>query len=271
MNQQVTSAISSPRKFKRAGTLAAVALCFGMAPGFALAQSAPPLPVFGERVKSAMGSDIRSPEEMARDDNRKPIETLDFFGITEDMRVLELFPGGGWYTKLLAPALADKGKLYTAFTGSSIRPLIENHGELSKVEHLDFKSNFKTTDIRGIFSITEYTLDVKKLDAVLTFRNYHNLEENSRALLNKQVFAALKKGGRYGIVDHTRRHNAPVHQELARRFDPVTAILEVQAAGFVLEAVSNLHYRPDDSLQFDTTRATVKENSDRFTLLFRKP
>jgi predicted methyltransferase len=243
----------------------------GLLAGQSLAQQAPELSPMGKRIKAAMASDIRSAEEVERDANRKPIETLDFFGITEDMRVLELFPGGGWYTKLLAPALADKGQLYTAFTTSSIKPLIEKHPELSNVRHLEFKAAFNTTDVRGIFSIKDYELDVKKLDAVLTFRNYHNLDAESRALLNQKAFAILKKGGRYGIVDHTQRHNAPLTQELFRRFDPVTAILEVQAAGFVLEAASNLHYRPDDTLQFDTTRATVKGNSDRFTLLFRKP
>jgi len=259
------------KKFTSIGLLALILSTMGLLPGLASAQQAPELSTFGKRIKAAQGSTIRSAEEVARDANRKPIETLDFFGITEDMRVLELFPGGGWYTKLLAPALADKGQLYTAFTTSSIKPLIEKHPELSKVKHLEFKAEFKPTDIRGIFDIKAYTLDVKSLDAVLTFRNYHNLNAESRDLLNRKMFAALKKGGRYGIVDHTLRHNATVTQEVYRRFDPVQAIREVQAAGFVLEAVSDLHYRPDDSLQFDTQRATVKGNSDRFTLLFRKP
>jgi predicted methyltransferase len=65
-------------------------------------------------LEAAMASDIRSADERARDAQRKPLETLEFFGLKEDMRVLELLPGGGWYTKLLAPTLADKGKLYVA-------------------------------------------------------------------------------------------------------------------------------------------------------------
>ena len=256
---------------RRGGRLAVILFCLALTADLTLAQQAPELSALGKRIQAAMDSDIRDAEETIRDANRKPIETLDFFGITEDMRVLELFPGGGWYTKLLAPALADRGQLYTAFTGSRIKPLIEKHPELSKVKHLDFKFDFQPTDIRGIFSIKGYTLDVQKLDAVLTFRNYHNLDVDSRAFLNQQVFAALKQGGRYGVVDHTLRHNAPVTQEIFRRFDPVLAIKEVQAAGFVLESMSDLHYRPDDSLLFDTQRATVKRNSDRWTLLFRKP
>ena len=259
------------KKHTIVATLATLILALGINTQIANAQEEKELSVFGKRIQDAMASDIRSAEEVERDGNRKPVETLDFFGITEDMRVLELFPGGGWYTKLLAPALADKGQLYTAFTSSSIKPLLTKHKELSGVKHLEFKADFEATDIRGIYSVTGYQLGVKKLDAVLTFRNYHNLDAESRDLLNKNAFASLKKGGRYGIVDHTRRHNAALTQELFRRFDPVMTILEVQAAGFVLEASSDLHYRPDDSLQFNTTRKTVKGNSDRFTLLFRKP
>ncbi len=136
---------------------------------------------------------------------------------------------------------------------------------------MDITPNLQPTAINGIYSVTDYKLKVKKLDAIVTFRNYHNLDAPSRDFLNREAFAALKSGGRYGVVDHTLRHNTPITQELFRRFDPVLAIKEIQDAGFVLEAISDLHYRPDDSLQFDTQRATVKGNSDRFTLLFRKP
>jgi predicted methyltransferase len=67
-----------------------------------------------QKIQAAMASDIRTVEEVDRDGNRKPVETLQFFGLTDDMRVLELLPGGGWYTKLLAPTLRDNGKLYVA-------------------------------------------------------------------------------------------------------------------------------------------------------------
>ena len=65
-----------------------------------------------DSISKAMQSDIRSEKDKNRDRNRRPVETLTFFGIEEDMKVLELIPGGGWYTSLLAPALQDKGALY---------------------------------------------------------------------------------------------------------------------------------------------------------------
>ena len=78
-----------------------------------------------EALQAAMASDIRTEAEVARDRNRKPIETLEFFGLKEDMRVLELVPGSGWYTKLLAPVLADKGKLYVSMGTTRVVQMLE--------------------------------------------------------------------------------------------------------------------------------------------------
>ena len=66
------------------------------------------------KIREAMAGDVRSERDLARDRNRKPVETLEFFQLSDDMRVLELLPGGGWYTKLLAPVLRENGELYIA-------------------------------------------------------------------------------------------------------------------------------------------------------------
>ena len=75
------------------------------------AQQAAPTP-FQQRVQAAMQGSIRTPEERARDVNRLPVEILSFFRMREDMRVIEVLPAGGWFTKILAPVLSEKGKLY---------------------------------------------------------------------------------------------------------------------------------------------------------------
>ena len=67
-----------------------------------------------EKIMAAMAGDTRTEAEIARDKNRKPIDTLKFFQLKDDMRVLELIPGGGWYTKILAPTLRENGELYVA-------------------------------------------------------------------------------------------------------------------------------------------------------------
>jgi predicted methyltransferase len=190
------------------------------------------------------------------------------------MRVLELIPSGGWYTKILAPVLADKGELYVAIgTARAIEPMIRDVPALAKVKVAPTDAKFAPAagGQMGKFDLGDFSLGAKDLDLVLTFRNYHNLSSAARASLNKAVFAALKSGGTYGLVDHTRRHNEPESTENWRRMDPVLVIKEVQAAGFVLEDFSNLHYIPDDELRYEVGRRTVTGNTDRFALRFKKP
>jgi predicted methyltransferase len=113
--------------------------------------------------------------------------------------------------------------------------------------------------------------DVEPVDLVLTFRNYHNFSPAARAAMNKSTFDALKPGGLYGIVDHTRRHMEPDSPENGRRVDPVLLIKEVQEAGFRLVDFSTALRRPDDELRYEVGRQSVTGNSDRFALLFVKP
>lgn len=216
---------------------------------------------FSDNIKQAMSSDSRSTKEKARDENRNPIETLAFFGIKADMKVLELIPGGGWYTKLLAPALKDNGTLYVSLGTKYVK------------DKLLTKEPFNKIQITGREDYELKSLDfaVSDIDAVLTFRNYHNFNEQERMNINKASFKALKPGGIYGVVDHTRRHMQKRNDENGRRFDPVLAIKEIQQAGFTFVDYSNVHYKSDDELRFEVGKKTVRGNSDRFTLLFKKP
>ena len=235
------------------------------------------LPAFGQmtetqdKLKAAMESDIRTEAEVARDRNRKPVETLSFFQFEDDMRVLELVPGGGWYSKLLAPVLREKGEYYVAIgTGNVTRNLAPLDG-FDKMQVLDIGVESERTGPYGSSNIPAFSFGVKDLDLVVTFRNVHNFSAEGRAAINTATFEALKSGGLYGVIDHTRRHMQALNNELRRRADPVEIIKEAQDAGFVLEGFSDLHYRPDDALLYEVGRKTVTGNTDRFTLLFRKP
>lgn len=221
-------------------------------------------------LEAAMASELRSPEERARDAQRKPIETLQFFGLREDMRVLELLPGGGWYTKLLGPALAEKGKLYVAIGTQTVAPMVAS-GQLPKVEVVEIEGSMARPEGQRRFQIEGLRIPVENIDMVLTFRNMHNFTEKGRKALNSEVFRVLKSGGLYGVKDHTRRHMQPDDNENWRRMDPVQMIKEIEAAGFEFVAYSDLHYTPDDELRYEVGRRSVTNNSDRFTLLFRKP
>lgn len=223
------------------------------------------------KVMAAISAEGRPEADVARDRNRKPLETLKFFGLEDDMRVLELLPGGGWYTRILAPVLADSGQLYVAINVDNVKSNIGPLPGFEKVEFLETDANLHRPEGARLYVMDEFDFGVRDLDMVLTFRNVHNFGEQGRMLMHRESFEALKSGGLYGVVDHTRRHMETDDYENRRRIDPVLVIKEVQAAGFDFVDYSGLHFRADDELEYEVGRRSVSGNTDRFTLLFRKP
>lgn len=241
-----------------------------LAAAAALAQPANPT-AFQQRVLAAMQGEIRTDEDRARDANRMPAEVLEFMRMRDDMRVIEILPAGGWYTKILAPVLRDRGKLYVThppgFYADAFAEVAGLPG-LEEVEVIDWGGTGASGG--GPFSPPGHW-NVEPVDLVLTFRNFHNFSETDRMALNKSVFDALKPGAYYGIVDHTRRHMEPDDRENGRRVDPVLAIKEVEDSGFEFVDYSDLLYRPNDKLVYEVANDEVTGRTDRFTLLFRKP
>lgn len=223
------------------------------------------------KVESALAAESRPAMDRERDRNRRALETLNFFGMKDDMRVVELLPGGGWYTRVLGPVLAESGKLYVALgTGRVSENLLDQPG-FEQVERLETTANIRRDEERRIYVADDFDFGVSDVDMILTFRNLHNFDPESRARINKQVFKALKPGGLYGTVDHTRRHMEPSNGENRRRVDPVMIIKEMLDQGFEFVDYSDLHYRADDELEYEVGRRSVTGNTDRFTMLFRKP
>lgn len=223
------------------------------------------------KVEAALAADARPQTDRDRDRNRRPLETLNFFGLKDNMRVLELIPGGGWYTRVLAPVLAENGKLYVAIGTRRIKESLLTEPGFEQVELLETDDNLRRPEGSRFYHLDDFDLGVSGLDMVLTFRNMHNFDAESRDRLNKQVFKALKSGGLYGVVDHTMRHMEPANNENRRRIDPVLVIRELLELGFEFVDYSDLHYRADDELEYEVGRRSVSGNTDRFTLLFRKP
>jgi len=224
-----------------------------------------------KNIKNVMQMEHRTEADKKRDRNRSPVHALEFFGFQQNMKVVEFAPGNGWYTKILAPLLAEKGELHLAYKSE----WLDNMDALLKKE--GFSSTVKLP-IELEWNNKEYKYDLGTLsfgmndaDMVLSIREYHNFNLADKTKLNNEAFNALKPGGIYVVVDHTRRHMAPETKELGRREDPVQAIIEIQSAGFVLEKSSDMFYRPDDELRYEVGRKTVTGNTDRFTLVFKKP
>ncbi len=223
------------------------------------------------KIKEAMAADIRIEADLARDRNRKPVETLAFFQLSDDMRVLELMPGGGWYTKLLAPVLRENGELYVSIGTNNVQQNLIPQPGFDHVNVLDIGVETESIGPFGTSYVGPFDFGVSDIDLAVTFRNMHGFTPAGRTNMNAAVFAALKSGGLYGVIDHSRRHMQQIDSESRRRVDVVQIIKEVLAAGFELVDYSDLHYRPDDELRYEVGRATVTGNTDRFTLLFQKP
>ena len=224
-----------------------------------------------DKLKAAMAADVRTQAEKNRDRNRRPIQTLEFFGLKDDMKILELIPGGGWYTKLLAPTVAENGEYHASIFTDRIKERVAGQPGFEKISILEVESNIRRPEGSRLRTMDNFSFPEKGFDMVLTFRNYHNFDEQGRRAMNKASFEALKSGGVYAVVDHTRRHMQNTNDENRRRIDPVLAIKEIREAGFKFVDYSRLHYKLDDELRYEVGRRSVTGNTDRFTLKFVKP
>ena len=231
-------------------------------------------------LKAAVAADNRLVGNVARDGYRHPYETLSFFGIKPTDTVVELVPGGGWFTEILAPYLREGGQLYAADGGSvRFKAKMDSMGVYSKVKISSFDP------AKGMFDIAP----AGSADAVLTFRNVHNWMNGGMAqAVFDAAFKALKSGGTLGVEEHrlpasrTQDPKAPngyVHE--------ATVIKFAEAAGFKLAGRSEVNANPKDTADHpegvwtlpptyalkDKDRAKYQAigESDRMTLKFVKP
>ncbi|MES2320428.1 MAG: methyltransferase [Pseudomonadota bacterium] len=204
-----------------------------------------------DALKAAIASKDRTPANVARDGARHPYETLSFFGIKPGMTVVELSPGGGWYTEILAPYLRAKGKLIAA--GES--PESTNTGAKKYADNLTKKlaSNAAIFDKvqRGVFEPPRaYNFAAPgSVDMVVTFRNIHNWTGEGDAKVKeifKSVHTALKPGGVFGVVDHRMPASKPVKADSGYLHE-ADVIKMIESAGFKLVAKSEINANPKDT------------------------
>ena len=204
-----------------------------------------------DALKAAIASKDRTPANVARDAARHPYETLTFFGIKPNMTVVELSPGGGWYTEILANYLRDKGKLIVA--GES--PTSTSEGARRYAQRLTDKLASNPAMYgkvqRGVFEVpTTYNIaPAGSADMVVTFRNLHNWTGEGDAKVQeifKNVHTVLKKGGIFGVVDHRSPAGKPVDPKSGYLHE-AEVIKMVEKAGFKLAAKSEVNANPKDT------------------------
>jgi len=217
------------------------------------------------KIEIALQGDIRSEAEVARDANRKPGEVLEFFGLEDDMKVLEISPATGYWSKFVGPTLCANGGELVVSVGVSA----DYRSEVISLPGLACASAIN--DDISLGNLPEFYFSEDDFDMVLTFWNLHNPSAEGRANLNKAVFNSLKSGGIYGVVDHTRRHMQPTSRPVGRRLDPVLVIKELLDTGFEFVDYSDMHFHPEEDLSQEVGTPGVRGATDRFTLKFRKP
>ena len=252
-------------------------------------------PASSTALDSAINGEHRSAENIARDKYRRPKETLAFFGFRADMTVVEIWPGGGWYTEILAPALKDNGKLYTA--QYSVNP---PYSYQRRYFGSFLTKAGESPDVYRDVIITAmdfpYELEIAPpgvADLVVTFRNAHNwvgqgYPKVAPMLAFEAMFDALKPGGVLGIVDH-RWPDASDEDPFSENgyISEQRLIASAEAAGFEFAARSDHNRNPKDTHEhpegvwtLPPSLALGEENqekylaigeSDRLTIKFVKP
>ena len=208
---------------------------------------------------------MRPAEDVARDAARKPQEIMDFFGIEPGHTVAELMAGRGYYVELLANRVGPKGKVHAHNSPF----VLKRFAEASIAERLarPALSNASRLDTE-----LDNPRLPQNLDAVLIVLFYHDTywQEVDRAKMNAAVFAALKPGGVYGVIDHhAQAESGDRDVKTLHRVDMELVKTEIVAAGFELEATSDLLRRPDDDRETNVFK--MRGETDRFVLKFRKP
>ena len=222
--------------------------------GAAMAQAPP------AHIVAAVADPARPAAQRASDAARKPAETMAFAGVAPGMRVAEIFPGEGYYTRLLARAVGPTGRVY-------VIPWSEpNTGGSRQLALSPVYGN-----ITGFFENLLAFRPSPPVDMVWTTQNYHDIATPQRAQVNQVLFRALKPGGTYFILDHAAVDGSGYASLPLHRIDAALLKKEVTAAGFVLVAESNLLRNPTDSRLTSAFAPSVRGRTDQFLLKFVKP
>lgn len=241
-----------------------------------------------QQLDGVLAGSWRSAANRARDQYRHPKATLEFFGVRPDYTVIEITPGGGWYTEILAPLLKDNGHYVAAVQKSSDSEARQDASGL----HQKFAADAAHY---GKAAVVEFDPKAPvfgapgSADMVLTFRNVHNwVMANTAPQMFKAFFTVLRPGGVLGVEDHRAADKASVDAVKKSGYLPTAYVIKLATdAGFKLEETSEINANPKDTKDYpqgvwtlpptltlgDKEKAKYQAigESDRMTLRFVKP
>src|ERR1700677_458605 len=228
----------------RSALLAAIILTAAQAP--AAQAPAPQIPDF---LAAAVADPARPAADVEHDVNRKPAETLLFAGVKPGLKVAELLPGGGYYTRIISKAVGSTGHVYALVPAPLPDAPADAPDFAARVKAIAADSNYSNVSV-VVEPFSQLAVPAP-VDLVWTSQNYHDLHNFPGldvGVFNKMVFDDLKPGGIYLVLDHTAEPGSGARDtKTLHRIDPETVKKEVLAAGFVLVGTSDLLHQPGDT------------------------
>lgn len=223
-------------------------------------------------VTAAVADKGRPEADTKRDVNRKPAEMLEFAGVKPGMVVVDLIPGGGYFTRIFSKAVGPKGVVYAV--GGPPRPATDPAKPPPTPAQDVIAADPNYANVKSVHVAFAALTIPAKADVVWTSQNYHdlhNVPNLDMAVFDKAVYDALKPGGEFIVLDHVANPGDPKVTSTLHRIDPAVVKQEVTAAGFKFESESTVLKNPADDHTKGIRDGFSQGQTDQFIYKFRKP
>ena len=245
-------------------------IAFALVAGSGLpAEAADGIPAY---IAAAVADSARPLDDKAQDLNRKPAEVLVFTGIKPGDKVVDLMPGGGYYTRIFSKVVGPKGKVY------ALQPVEMDKAAPYGLQSL--KSFAGTPDYPNVAILLQPAAAIalpERVDMIWTSQNYHDLHDPfmgspDMAKFDKTIFDALKPGGIFLVLDHAAPSGSGLSDtDTLHRIDPAAVKAEVTAAGFEFVRESKVLSNAGDDHTLSIYNKSIKGKTDKFVYMFRRP
>jgi predicted methyltransferase len=239
------------------------------------ATPAPPAAPAGDAIARAVAAPGRLPEDLPQDANRKPAEVLAFFGVKPGMTVLDLYSAGGYYTEILSSVVGPTGRVYahnnTPYLGYSKDEIAKRYADPSRFPNVE-----RITQENNALDLPDNTFDFVLMSMV-----YHDVYFEDSASgwarvdapkMLAEINSSMKPGAILGVIDHAAAAGAPSETGgTLHRIDPELLKKDITAAGFVIDAESDLLRNPADDHKLAVFDPGIRGKTDRVLIRFRKP
>jgi len=206
--------------------------------------------IFAENFQNAINGDNRTASYVERDKFRNPEATLRFFEVRPDSVVVEIWPGGGWYTEILAPLLKSNGKLYAAHFPDMEKPPFFKMARNRFLEKMSSSDIYSNVEITGLFPPAHNDMaPANSADIVLTFRSVHNwIKPGISDNIMNSAYKALKPGGILGVVEHRAKPGTSLEDMISSGYVTEDYVKEIAAkAGFTYVGSSEVNANAEDT------------------------